>query len=51
MIVHPGEKIVYFDVKEPWKANVSFGGKKFKTLLITTAKKCLYTGDEHLRKE
>jgi gluconolactonase len=37
-----GEKIVHIDVKEPWTANVCFGGKKFKTLFIT-AGKSVYT--------
>lgn len=30
-----GEKIAHIDVKEPWTANVCFGGKEFKTLFIT----------------
>lgn len=37
-----GEKIAHIDVKEPWTANVCFGGKKFKTLFIT-AGKSIYT--------
>jgi gluconolactonase len=37
-----GEKIAHIDVKEPWTANVCFGGKKFKTLFIT-AGKSVYT--------
>jgi gluconolactonase len=37
-----GEKIAHIDVKEPWTANVCFGGKDFKTLFIT-ASKSVYT--------
>jgi gluconolactonase len=37
-----GEKIAQIDIKEPWTANVCFGGKNFKTLFIT-ASKSVYT--------
>jgi gluconolactonase len=37
-----GQKIDHIEVKEPWTANVSFGGKDHKTLFIT-ASKCLYS--------
>jgi gluconolactonase len=37
-----GQQIEHIDVKEPWTANVSFGGKDHKTLFIT-ASKCLYS--------
>ena len=37
-----GEKIAHIDVKEPWTANVCFGGKQLKTLFIT-ASKAVYT--------
>ncbi|WP_041693601.1 SMP-30/gluconolactonase/LRE family protein [Emticicia oligotrophica] len=37
-----GTKIEHIDVKEPWTANVTFGGKDRKTLFIT-ASKSVYT--------
>ena len=37
-----GKQIEHIDVKEPWTANVCFGGKDKKTLFIT-ASKCLYS--------
>jgi len=37
-----GKEIEHIDVKEPWTANVCFGGKDKKTLFIT-ASKCLYS--------
>jgi gluconolactonase len=37
-----GAKIQHIDIKEPWTANLSFGGKDHKTLFIT-ASKCLYS--------
>ena len=37
-----GKQIEHIDVKEPWTANVCFGGKNKKTLFIT-ASKCLYS--------
>jgi gluconolactonase len=37
-----GQKTDHIEVKEPWTANVSFGGKDHKTLFIT-ASKCLYS--------
>lgn len=37
-----GEQIDHIDVNEPWTANVTFGGKDFKTLFIT-ASKSVYT--------
>lgn len=37
-----GKKIDHIDVKEPWTANVCFGGKD-KDLLLITASKCLYS--------
>jgi gluconolactonase len=43
-----GEKIAHIDVKEPWTANVCFGGKKFKTLFIT-AGKSIYTLEMNVR--
>nr|WP_315247605.1 SMP-30/gluconolactonase/LRE family protein [uncultured Flavobacterium sp.] len=43
-----GEKIAHIDVKEPWTANVCFGGKKFKTLFIT-AGKSVYTLEMNVR--
>ena len=43
-----GEKIAHIDVKEPWTANVCFGGKKFKTLFIT-AGKSVYTLEMNIR--
>ncbi|MGB7768743.1 MAG: SMP-30/gluconolactonase/LRE family protein [Verrucomicrobiia bacterium] len=33
-----GRQIGHIDVKEPWTANVSFGGKDHKTLFITASK-------------
>jgi gluconolactonase len=33
-----GEKIEHIDIKEPWTANVAFGGKDRKTLFITASK-------------
>ncbi|MFC5978596.1 SMP-30/gluconolactonase/LRE family protein [Flavobacterium salmonis] len=43
-----GEKIAHIDVKEPWTANVCFGGKKFKTLFIT-AGKSVYTLEMNIK--
>ncbi|WP_417941722.1 SMP-30/gluconolactonase/LRE family protein [Flavobacterium sp. RS13.1] len=43
-----GEKITHIDVKEPWTANVCFGGKKFKTLFIT-AGKSVYTLEMNIK--
>lgn len=43
-----GAKIAHIDVKEPWTANVCFGGKKFKTLFIT-AGKSIYTLEMNIR--
>ena len=37
-----GKQIDHIDVKEPWTANVSFGGTDHRTLFIT-ASKCLYS--------
>ena len=37
-----GHQIEHIDVKEPWTANLSFGGKDHQTLFIT-ASKCLYS--------
>ena len=37
-----GKQIDHIDVREPWTANVSFGGKDRQTLFIT-ASKCLYS--------
>ena len=37
-----GKQIEHIDVREPWTANVSFGGKEHKTLFIT-ASKSLYS--------
>ena len=37
-----GEQILHISVPEQWTANVTFGGKKEKTLFIT-AMKSLYT--------
>ncbi len=37
-----GAEVTKIDVKEPWTANVCFGGKDMKTLFIT-ASKCLYS--------
>ena len=37
-----GKQIDHIDVKEPWTANVCFGGKD-KDLLFITASKCLYS--------
>lgn len=37
-----GKKIEHIEVKEPWTANVCFGGKD-KDLLFITASKCLYS--------
>jgi gluconolactonase len=36
-----GQQIAHIDVREPWTANVCFGGKSRHTLFIT-ASKCLY---------
>ncbi len=33
-----GEKIEHIDIKEPWTANIAFGGKDRKTLFITASK-------------
>lgn len=33
-----GKQIAHIDVNEPWTANVTFGGKDFKTLFITASK-------------
>jgi gluconolactonase len=33
-----GNQIEHIDVREPWTANVSFGGKDHKTLFITASK-------------
>ncbi|MNR09215.1 Gluconolactonase precursor [compost metagenome] len=43
-----GEKIAHIAVKEPWTANVCFGGKKFKTLFIT-AGKSVYTLEMNIK--
>ena len=37
-----GEKIEHIDMREPWTANVCFGGRDRKTLFIT-ASKSLYS--------
>ncbi len=37
-----GNKIEHIDIKEPWTANITFGGKDKKTLFIT-ASKAVYT--------
>jgi gluconolactonase len=37
-----GDQIEHIDVPEPWTANITFGGKNFKTLFIT-ASKSVYT--------
>ena len=37
-----GSLVEHIDVREPWTANVSFGGPDHKTLFIT-ASKCLYS--------
>jgi gluconolactonase len=36
-----GKKVQQIDVKEPWTANVTFGGKE-RDLLFITASKCVY---------
>jgi len=43
-----GEKIAHIDIKEPWTANVCFGGKDFKTLFIT-AFTAVYTLEMNVR--
>jgi len=37
-----GQQIEHIDIKEPWTANLSFGGPDHQTLFIT-ASKCLYS--------
>ena len=37
-----GTQVEHIDIKEPWTANVSFGGADHRTLFIT-ASKCLYS--------
>ena len=33
-----GKKVAWIDIREPWTANVCFGGKYWKTLFVTASK-------------